>query len=258
LQIQGGLALLQGDYATAHQLIQEGLPTLQALGDRSSIGRAFFGLAEIALAQGNAAQAEPLYTEALLHLHEVGDKIWIAEVLQRLATAVASQGQVVWAARLLGAAATLFKTLGVSPHPILRASYDYTVATTRATAGEELFAAAWHEGQTMTLEAVLTPPAPALLLSQQPADELLPPSPALAPAARTPADELTAREVEVLRLLAKGLTNAQMAERLVISPRTIHAHVRAIYSKLGLPSRVAATHYAIEHHLLSSSLPDHA
>jgi DNA-binding CsgD family transcriptional regulator/tetratricopeptide (TPR) repeat protein len=253
LQIQGGLALLQGDYATAHQLVQEGLPTLRALGDRSGIGRAFFALAEIALAQGNAAQAQQLYTEALTHLHEVGDKIWIAEVLQRLATAVASQGHVVWAARLLGAAAALFKTLGTSPYPIFRATYDYTVATTRARAGEALFAAAWQEGQAMTLEAVLTAPDPAPLLSQHPADERHAPSPA-----RPPADDLTAREVEVLRLLAQGLTNAQMAERLVISPRTIHAHVRAIYSKLGLPSRVAATHYAIEHHVLSSSLPDHA
>jgi len=258
LQIQGGLALLQGDHAMAHQLMQEGLPILRALGDRSGIGRAFFGLAELALAQGNVAQAQQLYTETLTHLHEVGDKIWIAEVLQRLATAVASQGHVVWAARLLGAAAALFKTLGVSPYPILRAAYDYTVATTRATVGEDQFAAAWQEGQTMTLEAALTAPARAPLLSQHPADELLPPSPARAPAARTQACDLTAREVEVLRLLAQGLTNAQMAERLVISPRTIHAHVRAIYSKLGLPSRVAATHYAIEHHLLSSSLPDHA
>jgi predicted ATPase/DNA-binding CsgD family transcriptional regulator len=258
LQIQGGLALFQGDYAMAQQLFQEGLPTLRALGDRSGIGRAFSGLAELALAQGNAAQAVPLYTEALTHLHEVGDKIWIPEVLQRLATAVAREGHVVWAARLLGAAAALFKTLGTSPYPILRAAYDYTVATTRATVGEDQFAAAWQEGQAMTLEAVLTAPAHAPLLSQHPADERHAPSPPHAPAARTPADNLTAREVEVLRLLAQGLTNAQMAERLVISPRTIHAHVRAIYSKLGLPSRVAATHYAIEHHVLSSSLPDHA
>jgi predicted ATPase/DNA-binding CsgD family transcriptional regulator len=258
LQFQGGLALLGGDYATAQQLVQEGLPTLRALGDRSGIGRAFFMQAELALAQGNAAQAQQLYTEALTSLHEVGDKIWIPEVLQRLATAVASQGHVVWAARLLGAATALFKTLGTSPYPILRATYDYTVATTRATVGEDQFAAAWQEGQAMPLEAVLTARAPAPLLSQHPADERHAPSPARAPAARTPADDLTAREVEVLRLLAQGLTNAQMAERLVISPRTIHAHVRAIYSKLGLPSRVAATRYAIEHHVLSSSLPDHA
>jgi DNA-binding NarL/FixJ family response regulator len=63
-------------------------------------------------------------------------------------------------------------------------------------------------------------------------------------------DELTPREVEILRLVASGLSNAQMAEKLIISPRTVHAHVRSIYSKLGITSRSAATRYAIDHKLL--------
>jgi DNA-binding CsgD family transcriptional regulator len=52
---------------------------------------------------------------------------------------------------------------------------------------------------------------------------------------------LTAREVAVLRLVAHGLTDAQVAERLVISPHTVHAHLRAIYGKLEVSSRAAAT-----------------
>ena len=60
---------------------------------------------------------------------------------------------------------------------------------------------------------------------------------------------LTAREVEVLRLVARGLTDVQVAEKLVLSPRTVHAHISSIYSKLGVTSRSAATRYAIEHHL---------
>ena len=62
-------------------------------------------------------------------------------------------------------------------------------------------------------------------------------------------DELTEREVEVLHLVAMGLTNAQIAEQLTISPRTVHAHVRSIYSKLGISSRSAATRYAIHHRI---------
>ena len=62
-------------------------------------------------------------------------------------------------------------------------------------------------------------------------------------------DGLTAREVEVLRLLAAGLTDLQIAEKLVLSPRTVHTHISSIYTKLGLASRSAATRYAIEHHL---------
>ena len=61
--------------------------------------------------------------------------------------------------------------------------------------------------------------------------------------------DLTEREIEVLRAVAQGLTDAQVAERLVISPRTVHSHLNSIYSKLGITSRSAATRYAIEHNL---------
>ena len=61
---------------------------------------------------------------------------------------------------------------------------------------------------------------------------------------------LTLRELEVLRLLATGLTDAQIAEQLVLSLHTIHAHLRTIYSKLGVTSRSAATRYAFEHQLM--------
>jgi ATP/maltotriose-dependent transcriptional regulator MalT len=60
---------------------------------------------------------------------------------------------------------------------------------------------------------------------------------------------LTAREVEVLRLVAEGLTDAQVAERLVLSPRTVSQHLRSVYNKLGVSSRAAATRFAIEHRL---------
>jgi len=62
-------------------------------------------------------------------------------------------------------------------------------------------------------------------------------------------DGLTEREIEVLHYVAQGLTDAQVAERLVISPRTVHSHLNSIYSKLGISSRSAATRYAIEHKL---------
>ena len=61
---------------------------------------------------------------------------------------------------------------------------------------------------------------------------------------------LTRREVEVLRLVATGLTDAQVAEKLFISLRTVNAHLRSIYAKLGVGSRSAATRYAVEHELI--------
>lgn len=61
---------------------------------------------------------------------------------------------------------------------------------------------------------------------------------------------LTAREIDVLRLVAEGLTDPQIARRLYLSPRTVHTHLRSIYAKLDVPSRAAAARVAVERKLL--------
>jgi DNA-binding NarL/FixJ family response regulator len=61
---------------------------------------------------------------------------------------------------------------------------------------------------------------------------------------------LTSREIEVLKLVAEGLTNAQVAERLFLSPRTVQRHLNSVYHKLGVGSRTAATRFALEHGLV--------
>jgi DNA-binding NarL/FixJ family response regulator len=61
---------------------------------------------------------------------------------------------------------------------------------------------------------------------------------------------LTSREVEVLGLVAEGLTNAEVAQRLYLSPRTIQRHLNSIYHKLGVGSRTAATRFALEHSIV--------
>ena len=62
-------------------------------------------------------------------------------------------------------------------------------------------------------------------------------------------EELTGREIGVLRLLAMGLSNKQIAERLVLSPNTVSGYTQSIFGKLALNSCSAATRYAVEHHL---------
>lgn len=82
-----------------------------------------------------------------------------------------------------------------------------------------------------------------------------------APSARAELDEfptaapaglehLTARQIEVLRLVARGMTNAEIADALFLSRRTVHAHLRSIFHKLDVGHRSAATRYAIQHGLL--------
>jgi DNA-binding NarL/FixJ family response regulator len=64
-----------------------------------------------------------------------------------------------------------------------------------------------------------------------------------------PGHPLSARELEVLRLLATGATNRAIADRLVLSEKTVARHVSNIFGKLGVASRSAATAYAYEHGL---------
>ncbi len=61
---------------------------------------------------------------------------------------------------------------------------------------------------------------------------------------------LTEREVEVLRWLARGLSNQEIADKLVLSTRTVHAHLRSIYAKLDVTTRSAATRVAIENKIV--------
>jgi DNA-binding NarL/FixJ family response regulator len=81
-------------------------------------------------------------------------------------------------------------------------------------------------------------------VAQTPARAIARAAPAAA-AASHPAG-LTAREIAVLRLVAQGLTDAQVAEKLVLSPRTVSTHLTSIYGKLQVNSRSAATRFAVE------------
>jgi predicted ATPase/DNA-binding CsgD family transcriptional regulator len=109
------------------------------------------------------------------------------------------------------------------------------VAKVHARLGETAFAQALAEGQTMTvadLLAIPQLPAPDSPARSQPAP------------ASVSYEPLTARELDVLRLLAQDLSNPQIAERLVVSRRTVDAHLRSIYAKLGVKSRDAAIRLA--------------
>ena len=145
---------------------------------------------------------------------------------------------------LWGVAEPLRESRSVAIPPAI---YERMVAMVRSQLGEAAFTTAWAQGRSMTPEHALAAQGTAempLSVSTVPSS-----SP---PAKTSPAYPagLTAREVEVLRLVAQGLSDAQVAEQLVISPRTVNWHLTSIYSKLGVSSRAAATRYAIEQHLL--------
>jgi DNA-binding NarL/FixJ family response regulator len=163
----------------------------------------------------------------------------VAVCLVDLGEIVASQRQLAWAAQLWGAAEALREAAGIPLPPVEVADYERSVSEACVQLGARAFAAAWAEGRAMTPEQALAAEGQ----NQTPAPIQAATSAPIYPA------RLTAREVEVLRLLAGGLTDLQIAAKLILSPRTVHAHISSIYSKLGITSRSMATRYALEHHL---------
>ena len=132
-----------------------------------------------------------------------------------------------------------------------RAAYDRTLAKLQAHLDEASFTSAWTRGKRMTWEQILAAPE-VVRREQRPTSR--PPASLVSPSQASPSEayvpDLTAREVEVLQQAAQGLTYAEIAEQLIISVRTVDAHLRSVYRKLGVTSRMQATRYAQDHQLL--------
>ncbi len=245
----GRLYFTRGEMDRARTCNEEYLARSRKMGFRTGIasGLSFQGC--FALQEGDITKAGELFQASLALLQEVNDSWTIASCLQRIGITVTGQRQMVEAARLWGAAESLCEALEVALPPIERAFVARAAADVRTALCNEAFEAAWAEGRAMTPEQVLatlphtalsnSPPMKATR-SAETGRHQLPSS--------SPPGGLTRREMEVLRLVAQGLTDAQIAEALVISPRTVNAHLRSIYRKLGITSRIAATRYALERH----------
>jgi DNA-binding CsgD family transcriptional regulator len=242
----GQVALQQGDVNTAHSLAKESVRLCREVGHRWVTSQSLAIFAKVAVVQHDRATAQVLYQESLNLAREVGDKVLIASGLEGLAGGVATQGELVWTTRLWGAAAALRDTIGAPMPPIERAGYEQATAAVRMHLGEKAFASAWAEGRMLTPEQVLLVRDPETTRQQISAGVV---AASLAKAPPYPAG-LTTREVEVLRLVAQGLTDMRIAEQLIISPRTVNTHLTSIYNKLGVDSRAAATRFAVEHRLV--------
>jgi DNA-binding CsgD family transcriptional regulator len=247
LGLLGLIHLEQGELVAARPLLSESLTIGKQTGIESDKVEHTIGLARLSALEGDVATARRLYHEGLTLLFAC--KIYkeqIAASLEGLATLETGQGEPLQAARLWGAAEALREAVSAPLYPIHRVSYEQAVAHTRAQLREQAFRAAWNEGR------LLTPQQALAAQGQVPLPTARPTRAEASPTLRSlsfPAG-LTAREVEVLRLLSQGWTDAQIAAQLVISPRTVNHHTTSLYSKLAVSSRAAATRYALEHHLL--------
>jgi ATP/maltotriose-dependent transcriptional regulator MalT len=242
----------QGEVTQARVYAEEQLTLSRAMGSRVGIAGALSFLGRLAFQEGDGATASGLFEESLVLLREVNDSWRIATNLQGIGVTLAAQRLPMAATLLWSVAEALCAQLRAPLPPEERAFVARALPAVRGALGEEAFTAAWARGQAMTPEQALAAveyparsrPSPAHAMKRMRGAHHQLPSP-------FETRGLTGREVEVLRLVAQGLTDAQIAEILVISPRTVNAHLRSIYSKLDIPSRHAATYFALEHHLIS-------
>jgi DNA-binding NarL/FixJ family response regulator len=160
-----------------------------------------------------------------------------AEALEGLAEVATSERQLERAVRLFGAARATRDRIGHPLYARYRERHEQTFAAIRAALGDAAFAAAWETGRAMPLDEAI---AEALTIGTS---SRIHPSCAFPPA--TPSHPLSPRELDVLRGIVAGHSNAEIASALFISPNTVSNHVTNIMNKLGLESRTAVATWAV-------------
>ena len=233
----GMVALGKGNYATARRQLRQAREIMDELGDPRGVAKMTVGLADVCLNDGDPVAAQELYEEALMLFQDVEDKWWISWCLEGAAEVAVFRAQPSRATRLFGAAASLREAIGAPRPPAFRAYCERDLAIARRQLGEAAFAEARTEGRAMSLQAAIE-----YALQQPTRPEQTSPA---EPAPSHPY-ALSDREVEVLRLVAEGLTDGQVGRELHISPRTVGRHLGSIYKKLGVPSRAAAAKTAVK------------
>jgi DNA-binding NarL/FixJ family response regulator len=233
-----------GDWSRAEGVLEEVLNGWRHLGNPWGMSIVLVKLGDIAQARGDEERAAEFYGESLDLWWGQDNPMGTVEILTGLAR-LAVRRQPELAIRLFAAAQEIQRRSGLIPAPALRAKSGQAL-TARAALGEEAFAEAWAAGGEIPPEAVV---AEAHSVSVE-TDRTARTGPVGRPSAPEYPAGLTAREVEVLRLVAGGMSNPQIAERLFLSPRTVSTHLTSIYHKLGVGSRAAAVRFASEHNLV--------
>jgi DNA-binding CsgD family transcriptional regulator len=191
----------------------------------------------VSIDQGQMSSASVLYAESLRLSRDGGNRLEVLCCLEGLAV-VACNARPERALRLTGAASALRERLGRCRIQAELARIGRVLERAQRRLGPERYSAAWTAGKA-------TPEDEAVAL-------------ALAPTERdarvdSGLSALSARERDVLHLIARGYSNRQIAEQLVIAPRTAETHVGNILTKLNLQTRAELTDWAVRQGLLATT-----
>lgn len=239
LFLLGMTAELSGAAQSASEWLQECIELTERCGECQWRGNSLWALGLNAMNANNLSRATELEQEALRLRKQFDGQSGIATALEALGMISAAENRNERAATLFGAADRLYRSMGGPYSTMLPALHAYRVraeAGARRALGDTVFQAALDRGSTLSRNQALS-----LALNEKLGTVRA--SPTLRPTDPVP---LTRRELEVADLVARGLTNKEIAHQLVIAPRTAEGHVEHILNKLGFNKRVQIAAWVIE------------
>lgn len=252
-------AWLKHDAALALGAFQESLALFNQVEDTAVSCHIHVQLGYYWLDQQDLDQAYRHFLEGAARLRASGWNTRTAVVVAGLAELLRRQGDAPAAARLFGAAELLGDNADLRSIRCERTGFDRVMAAARGQLVDPASRAAWAAGAELAQQDAVEWAVGRLEGRFRQAGEppqgvqedvgLRQPNRLREPRAKIVAG-LTPREREILALVAQGLSDSQIAQRLVISPRTVNTHLSSIFRKLDVPSRMAAVRYALDNALL--------
>ncbi|GDY29722.1 ATP-binding protein [Gandjariella thermophila] len=228
-----------GDAQGSIALAEQCLAVCDGSGDIWHKSYALIALGIEVWRQGDTHRAAALERESLGYNQSLNDLLGIALNLEVLAWIAASEGEFERAGRLLGSLRTVWRSVGspLSGYGHLTGYHDECECRTREALGDAGYQAAAERGARASLEQAVAYAAQRTGGSRAAAPEH----------AAGVSSPLTPRERQTAALIARGLSNREIAKTLVVSQRTAEAHVEHILSKLGFGSRAQIAAWAVEH-----------
>jgi DNA-binding CsgD family transcriptional regulator len=235
-----------GDYETGKRLLSEGLSMHRETGYKFGTALSLRFLGQVCRDAGDLEEAERCF-EASLKIDVTRTQQWhVASSLEGLADVAAKRRHAARAARLLGAASQVREGIGVPLEPALITRYERLTKSVRDALGETTFTENWAVGRGSLV---------ADLIAVNGAN-------GFDHAGLGPRDQeesvLSAREVQILQLVADGKSSREIADAAFISPRTVTTHISNIFAKLDVHDRGAAIAQAYQRGILKSSGADSA
>jgi DNA-binding CsgD family transcriptional regulator len=229
----GRMAFYEGRLGEARTLHEDALARYRQQGDGWEIAHSLANLADVAQVEGRHADARTQLEEAVALYRDLGDRQGVVHCIEGLAALASALAEPERAVGLVAAATAIRAALGGPGSPTRRGRLRQILDAARQVVSDQTYDSAWEHGRSLSADQAIS----YALAAPRPAPPTAPLLDRMPVAKQIDTGPLTGREYEVAVLVAAGLTNRRIADDLVLSERTVDAHVSNILRKLEFTSR---------------------